>query len=1094
MSQSPSDSESGPSVPAETRTEAFNPEDHLTPAVLEAGARIGRYNIEACLGEGGMGVVYRAHDPELNRTVAIKLLKNPEPDAIHRIRREAAMQARVEHRGICPIYEIGEHHGRPYLVMRYVSGGSLRDHMASLNLQQKLALMQRVAEALHAAHRKGLIHRDIKPSNILIEPDEQGGYHPFITDFGLAREVHAEGITVTGIVMGTPHYMPPEQAYGEIQQLDRRSDVYSLGASLFELLCGEPPFKGETSLEVLMKVVDSPPQRPRSLRRSIPRDVEIIVLKCLEKHPDDRYASARALAEDIERYLNDEPIQAARKSIWKRGIQWARRNRMLSTVMLGSTVMMVTLLGWGLHQWWTARERARLAQVFGQQARELEAVTRFEHMLPQHDIRPGRAERLRKLGALEKTIGRLPARVRAPGYYAMGRAWMAMDRPEKARAALEEALKGNYSVPEVNYSYGRVMTQIYERAVEAAYRLSDRKAREKALAEARRDLRQTALTYLVRGRMQAVEPETYSQALLAFNRDQYSRVIRLLKGLRKRQPWFYESTLLEAAAYRRMGDRHRDRGQHQAAIVAYDRAARVLGEAREIAPSDPRVYDQSCELYSSRLEMEIYGRGKNLDTFMQLGTSACGDGLAVDPENIDLLNTRARIRFKYAFYEMNLGHDVGGHLQAAERDYLRVLQLDQNNDTAVEGLGVLNTLVAFQAMRTGKDARRRLKQAVAYYDRAIGRHPNRDSLYNNRGNAYLFLAGAQSDRGEDPLNSLEQAVASYQKALEIAPENFMAAANKGVAYHRLADRAWAVGEDPRDYLQKSLQSTQRAVELNPSDPYTLNNSGNIHIKLAEVEMAAGQRPAGLLEEAEKELQRALEINPELDEPYYNRARINRMQAELALGNRAVFHRYMKQARAMLDRAIRVNPEKAEFYVERARQAFVLLFHGDDPRAVLTESDRAIRQALRLIPGDAESRYYQIRIRHMRSLLGRGSNRAAIAAALLPATRELVERNPAFEEVRLYRVGLWLAWSRGTREGACAARAAIAADLERLRRMAPRHELARSFLTEYERVTQKCDHRTGRETTVPSGSETILAPWIRAEYPEFHPVGVQRAAR
>jgi serine/threonine-protein kinase len=223
------------------------PDDAVEMPPLAGGsslARWDRYELLDLLGKGGMGMVYRARDRRLDRIVAIKFLRVADPDATMRFLREARAQARIEHPHVCRVYEVGEIEGRAYIALQYVDGEPLQVAARKMPLEAKITVLRDVAMALHEAHRLGIVHRDVKPANIMVERTGDDQWVPIVTDFGLAREATVEiGLTASGAVLGTPAYMSPEQARGDIRLVDRRSDVYGLGATLYELLTGGPPFR-----------------------------------------------------------------------------------------------------------------------------------------------------------------------------------------------------------------------------------------------------------------------------------------------------------------------------------------------------------------------------------------------------------------------------------------------------------------------------------------------------------------------------------------------------------------------------------------------------------------------------------------------------------------------------------------------------------------------------------------------------------------------------------------------------------------------------------------------------------------------------------
>ena len=285
----------------------------------------GKYDLAETIGRGGMGVVHRAVDKALGRSVAIKLLRDENPRTVERFVREARAQARVVHEHVCRVYEVGTLDGHPFIAMQLVDGAPLGAVRAQMSLADKVRVLRDVAFAVHAAHRVGLIHRDLKPSNILVERIGTGPWRPCVVDFGIAREIGAGELTLTGQVLGTPQFMSPEQALGRASEIDRRTDVYALGATLYDVLTGTPPFTG-TIASVLAQVVEAEPTPPRTLVPDLPFDLESIVLRCLRKEPHERYDSARALADDLDCYLAGEPVTARRTSVWYRIRKRARKN------------------------------------------------------------------------------------------------------------------------------------------------------------------------------------------------------------------------------------------------------------------------------------------------------------------------------------------------------------------------------------------------------------------------------------------------------------------------------------------------------------------------------------------------------------------------------------------------------------------------------------------------------------------------------------------------------------------------------------------------------------------------------------------------
>ena len=294
----------------------------------------GDYELLEEIGRGGMGVIYKARQVSLNRIVAVKMILAGQLAGgadIQRFHTEAEAAANLQHPNIVAIHEVGEHEGQHYFSMDYVAGTSLAEMVGEhpLPAKQAAGYVQTIAEAIHYAHEQGTLHRDLKPSNVLIDRNDQ----PRVTDFGLAKRVTDErGLTVTGAVLGTPSYMSPEQAEGRQKDIGPRNDVYSLGAIVYELVSGRPPYRAETAAATVMQVLHAEPVSPRLLNPGVPRDLETICLKCLEKEPRRRYASAQALADELRRFLAGEPIQARPIGAPARAWRWCRRKPVVASL------------------------------------------------------------------------------------------------------------------------------------------------------------------------------------------------------------------------------------------------------------------------------------------------------------------------------------------------------------------------------------------------------------------------------------------------------------------------------------------------------------------------------------------------------------------------------------------------------------------------------------------------------------------------------------------------------------------------------------------------------------------------------------------
>ncbi|HSF43995.1 MAG TPA: protein kinase, partial [Thermoanaerobaculia bacterium] len=676
------------------------PLEHLLfPPDLRFLAGWTRYRIERFVGSGGMGSVYKAFDPTLGRAVALKFLHRNEPKLTERFLREARSQARVDHPNVCRVYEVGEVEGRPYIAMQYVDGRSLAESCEEIPLAGKVALLRDVARAVHAAHRTGLVHRDLKPGNILLAKSDSGAIHPYVVDFGLAQEQSDTSLTRTGMVSGTPAYISPEQAQGK--PLDPRTDVYSLGVVLYEILAGLQPFTGSNLAQILVRIVQEDPPPLARAAPSIPRDLSTLVAKCLEKDPARRYDSARALAEDLDRFLDGEPIHARPAGWLYRAGKKVRKNRALSGVSAAAAVALLLLGGASLRAQWEARERAELAQRFGQRVGSLESSLRYEVLLPRHDVTPHKRKLRRELESIRAEMERLGRVAEGPGNYALGKIHLALHQVEPAREHLEEAWNAGERSPEIAEALGRALGLSYERSLADAARTQSPSEKRASREEIERTYRRPALDYLKEA-ARSGQGSPYLSALIAFYEKRYPEAVARAREAYVRDPELYEAAQLEAEVYSTQGDDAADAGRYEEAVRLFEQAEGIYRGLRTRVPSDASLYTRECDLAARRLGITRIGSPASEEVDAALGL--CEEALEIDSELAEALTVQAAILWRLGDSQRGRGEDPTVHLETAIRKAEQALALDPAEGRALNNLAISWRILADWQGARGMDA------------------------------------------------------------------------------------------------------------------------------------------------------------------------------------------------------------------------------------------------------------------------------------------------------------------------------------------------------------------------------------------------------
>ena len=855
-----------------------------------------RYEDFQLAGEGAMGTVYRAEDRRLGRTVALKLLKGDAPSLTVRFIAEARAQARIQHEHVCRVYEAGQADGEPYIVMQFIDGEPLSRVSSQLTLEQQVKLLQQVSLAVHEAHRLGMIHRDLKPGNILVEKREDGTWKPYVVDFGLARQVEDHGQTQTGEVLGTPQYMSPEQANGDVHELDRRTDVYSLGATLYDVVAGRPPFVSEHpwKLLVMMALEDPPPLR--EVKPDVPRDLDTIVMKCLERERERRYDSARALADELQRVLDGEPIQAKRASwsyvLWKK----AQKNKLLAALVgvlvLGALGLVGTWAGAQRH----AAEQARLARELGESVKETELFLRAAYGLPLHDVERERAVVRARLKEIQQRMSAAGAAGEGPGHYALGVGQLALGDPELAREHLEKALAAGYSPPDLEYALGRALGELLRRALEDTRRITPEDERKKRLAQLDKEIREPALMRLRAAVGVRLEVPEYAEGLIALYEGKNEEAIEKARTAFAKAPWMYEPKKLEGDALYAEGSKYR----HDAASFDYekmkgyfDRAAQAYRVAAEMGSSDPDVHRAECELWekmgwaaaikglpaappfeSAKAACDRAVRASSKDGRSQvqralvllasvhvLQSNVSEDSLPVVDEALQAAGNAvlARPRDVMAHYAVALAlylrtrllYDLGrdGSMQPAIEAYQQVLSLDPGFTWAVNELGEVYLAEAKKQLSGGREAGPLLESAVRHFERAIALDPGFSLPVGGRLETLTVRLESELARGRDghqALQALTSAVAQFEQA-NSSP--WLAVFWKARAQRLRGLREFVHGRDPRAALAAAVEVIHAAEGMDPKNSWLRRELARCHLQEAEHARREGLDPAPALAKA-----------------------------------------------------------------------------------------------------------------------------------------------------------------------------------------------------------------------------------------------------
>lgn len=854
---------------------------------------LGRFRLGRVLGEGGMGRVYEAYDPQLKRIVAVKVLKATGHTSRLRFANEARLQAALNHPHICKVFEVGDQEDQAFIVMQRIKGITLSECLADLTLANVLTLLAKVAEAVHEAHRKGLIHRDLKPGNIMVETHDDGTLWPYVMDFGLARSLEGEAVTLTGVVLGTPYYMAPEQAAGA--SVDSRCDVYALGATLYHIIEGQPPYSSSSPAAVINVLLDPHRESPTLSSSRCADDLAVICHKALAKDLTRRYETTRAFADDVQRFLDHRPILAKSPSLAYRLKKTAGRHRSLLAVSLLSAWL---VLGFGVYSalvQWRSHQREQVVQTLAWQLERMNAVHHNIMMAPPHDIRRSLAVLRENMDEIRDMGPRIGSPAHGPVAQCLGRLHLRLGNLDRARTHLQEAWDAGEHSSQTAYALGRTLALIYDKRHRAMLLLGDPSPEILAQTQA---LKEDALQFLAQSEGDpSVEPLIVA-ALMAYTEGDYDRAWNHL-AQQEPHPWHYEPVQLRADILRErartaleLGDADGARDFREQALSAYD-------QALEIAPSAVPLYRGKALLFYRRMSADNLTVDQ-AESLLADGLTLIDLALGLDPDDQESRLLAVFFHVGYARLLLNRGEaDAPSLLTALERARETAEDLAQPSQ-AYHALGMAWYTRGVRLIHRRQDAGDYLRTAVAAYakvdpqDQGVRYHAGLGMVYlklaqyisharadeeravdafktaarlkpsspthpNNVGRVYLNRAGRLAGPAET--EALQQALDWFHQAAALGPDNMLPALYLGRAYQALGEAARRRGDGGDQNLEQAAASYVRGAQLAPRMVHFPLSLGITRFSQALAAFERGEDPRPWVTQSEDAFSQALTVAP-----------------------------------------------------------------------------------------------------------------------------------------------------------------------------------------------------------------------------------------